>query len=65
MKTLQEFNMAARTTASSKKISTNNKISTNSNQKAFRNIDKKGPARKSLFNKISGLQPAALSKRRL
>ena len=49
-----------------KKISTNNnKISTNSYQKVFRNIHRKGPALRSLFNKVSGLPPQALSKNRL
>ena len=47
------------------KISTNNsKISSNSHQ-VFQNIHRKKSALKSLFNKVSGLQPAALSKKRL
>ena len=47
-------------------ISTNsNKISSNSPEKVFRNIHKKCPVLKSLFNKVSGLQPATLSKKRL
>ena len=56
--------MAAPSTNNSiKKNSTNNnKISTISNQKVFQNIHKKRPVPKSLFNKVSGLQPAALSK---
>ena len=43
----------------------NNKISNNSHEKVFRNIHRKRPVLKSLFNKVSGLQPAALSKSRL
>ena len=47
------------------KISTNNnKISSNSHQ-VFQNIHRKRSVLKSLFNKVSGLQPAALSKKRL
>ena len=42
----------------------NNKISSNSHE-VFRNIHRKKPLLKSLFNKVSGLQPAALSKKRL
>ena len=54
------------TTASKKIISTNNnKISSNSHEKVFRNIYRKRPVLKSLFNKVSGLQPAALLKKRL
>ena len=40
-----------------------NKISSNSPNKVFRNIRRKRAVLKSLFNKVSGLQPAALSKR--
>ena len=40
----------------------NNKISTNSHQ-VFRDRHRKRPVLKSLFNKVSGLQAAALSKR--
>ena len=43
-------------------ISTNN---SNSHEKVFRNKYRKRPVLKSLFNKVSGLQPAALSKKRL
>ena len=42
-----------------------NKISTNSYQKVFPNIHRKRLALKSHFNKVSGLQPAALSKKKL
>ena len=41
----------------------NNKVSNNSYQKVFRNIHRKKPVLKSNFNKFSGLQPPALSKR--
>ena len=65
-KALQEFDMAAPTITTLSKISTsNNKISSNSNQKFFQNIHRKIPVLKSSFNKVSGLQPAALSKKRL
>ena len=49
------------------KISTNknNKILTNSHQKVFRNMHRKRPVLNSLFNKVSGLQPAAFSIKRL
>ena len=48
------------------KISTNkNKISANSHQKVPRNIHRKRPVLSSFFNKGSGLQPAALSKKKL
>ena len=49
------------------KISTNknNKISINSYQKVFRDIYRKRHVLRSLFSKVSGLQPAALSKERL
>ena len=53
---------------SSKKILTtnnNSKISTNSHQKVSRNIHSKIPVLKSSFNKVTGLQPAALSIKRL
>ena len=40
----------------------NNKISTNLHQKVFRNIHRKRPVLESLFNKVLGLQPTALSK---
>ena len=47
-------------------ISTNNtKISSNSHEKVFGNIHRKRPVLKSHFNKVSGLQPPALSKKRL
>ena len=57
--------MAAKKNNSSiKKIFTNNnKISTNSHQKVFRNIQWKRPVLKPLSNKISGLQPTGLSKK--
>ena len=46
------------------KLSTNsNKRSSNSHQKVSRKIHTKKPVLKSLFNKVSGLQSAALSKR--
>ena len=46
------------------KLSTNsNKRSSNSHQKVSQNIHTKKPVLKSLFNKVSGLQSAALSKR--
>ena len=49
-----------------KKISTtNNTISISSHQKVFRNINRKRPVLKPLFNKVAGLQPAALSEKRL
>ena len=41
----------------------NNKISTNLHQKVFGNIRMKRPVLESLFNKVLGLQPTALSKR--
>ena len=43
----------------------NNKILSNSNQKLSPNIYGKRPVLKCVFNKVSGLQPAALSKKRL
>ena len=43
----------------------NNKISTSSHQKVFRNVYGKRPVLKSLFNEVSGPLPAALSKKRL
>ena len=45
-----------------KMFSNNNKISSNSHQ-VFQNIHRRRSVLKSLFNKVSGLQPAALSKR--
>ena len=48
-----------------KKMSTfNNKIITNSSQEVFWNIHNKRPVLKSHFNKVLGLQSAALSKKR-
>ena len=51
---------------SNKKTSTKKKkkISINSHQNVFRNIYSKIPVLKSLFNKLPGLQPAALSIKR-
>ena len=43
----------------------NNKISSSSHQKIFLNMHRKRSMLKSLFTKISGLQPGALSKKRL
>ena len=39
-------------------------LSTTSHEKVFRNIHRKRPTLRSLCNKVSGLQPAALSKKR-
>ena len=47
-----------------KKKSTNNKI-TNSHQNSIRNVHRNRPVLKSLFNKVSGLQPGALLKKTL
>ena len=60
--------MAAPITAAARKYqqtNNNNKISTNSHQKVFRNIHSKRPVLRYLFNKVSGLQPAALSMKRI
>ena len=48
---------------SSNNNNNNNKISTNLHQKVFGNIRMKRPVLESLFNKVLGLQPIALSKR--
>ena len=62
---LSEIEYGSTNNNSIKKISiNNNKISTDSHQ-LFQNIHRKRSVLKSLFNKVSGLQPAALSKKRL
>ena len=64
-KTLSGIQYDITSNNSIKKISSsNNKISTNSHQ-LFQNIHRKRSVLKSLFNKVSGLQPAALSTKRL
>ena len=65
-KTLQEFNLAAPTrTAASKKYQPTTTKYQPIQSTVFRSIHRKRPVLKSIFDKVSGLHPAALSKKRL